>query len=543
MTLKQRLTLLVSTASIGLIIVAILGLVQMSRVYKAANYANENTVPSILTLDTAFRAMADMRSQAWQHFLVKDISQKDEVEKKVQANDEIISKSLKAYEALVTNDKDKELLANDKKTISDYMVFRSKAFALSRDGKTDEAAAYFFANGAVAKAMWEAFQMHANFNADLGAAAAQEAIRIQRSAVASAVVLSLVVLGLLIFLGVFVTRSVLKQLGGEPDYATEVVKRVAAGDLTVDVQLQQGDTTSMLYDMREMCIRLLDTMKGIRASSDSLASASEEISASAQSLSQTATEQAANVEETSAAVEEITATVAQNAQNAKVTDDIASQAANHAREGGDAVKETAAAMKRIAEKISIIDDIAYQTNLLALNAAIEAARAGEHGKGFAVVAAEVRKLAERSQVAAQEIGEVATSSVMLAERAGTLLSELVPSISKTADLVQEISSASREQTTGLNQINTSVTQLSQATQSTASSSEELTATSEEMSSQAMKLQEAIRFFNTGNNQEMAYSAATTKKRPLHRAANGKPMASGIPLNKHEDMDESSFARF
>ena len=113
MTLKQRLTLLVSTASIGLIIVAILGLVQMSRVYKAANYANENTVPSILTLDTAFRAMADMRSQAWQHFLVKDISQKDEVEKKVQANDEIISKSLKAYEDLVTNDKDKELLAND----------------------------------------------------------------------------------------------------------------------------------------------------------------------------------------------------------------------------------------------------------------------------------------------------------------------------------------------------------------------------------------------------------------------------------------------
>jgi len=543
MTLKQRLTLLVSTASIGLIIVAILGLVQMSHVYTAANYANVNTVPSMLVLDSAFKPLANMRAQIWQSFSSSDPAKKAELQQKAIDNGKKVDEALSRYEKRISDEKDKTLWLADKKAVADFIVLRDKGFAMSHEGKDAEAVAMILANQQVAGAAWEAFVSHSDYNAELGRKASDEASQVQHAALVACVALSLVVLGLLIFLGVFVTRSVLKQLGGEPDYATEVVKRVAAGDLTVDVQLQQGDTTSMLYDMREMCIRLLDTMKGIRASSDSLASASEEISASAQSLSQTATEQAANVEETSAAVEEITATVAQNAQNAKVTDDIASQAANHAREGGDAVKETAAAMKRIAEKISIIDDIAYQTNLLALNAAIEAARAGEHGKGFAVVAAEVRKLAERSQVAAQEIGEVATSSVMLAERAGTLLSELVPSISKTADLVQEISSASREQTTGLNQINTSVTQLSQATQSTASSSEELTATSEEMSSQAMKLQEAIRFFNTGNNQEMAYSAATTKKRPLHRAANGKPMASGIPLNKHEDMDESSFARF
>ncbi|WP_428240289.1 HAMP domain-containing methyl-accepting chemotaxis protein [Gynuella sp.] len=299
--------------------------------------------------------------------------------------------------------------------------------------------------------------------------------------------------------GLWIGISVMRQIGGEPGYAAEMVSKIAEGNLSTQIQLRRGDNTSLLAAMKVMVDKLSDIISEVRSAASNLSSASEEVSATAQSMSQGNSEQAASVEETSASVEQMSASINQNTENAKVTDGIASKASREADEGGEAVRQTVLAMKAIAEKISIIDDIAYQTNLLALNAAIEAARAGDHGKGFAVVAAEVRKLAERSQVAAQEISEVAGSSVDLAEKAGSLLDEIVPSIRKTSDLVQEISAGSEEQASGVSQIANAMEQLNKVTQQSASASEELAATAEELSGQAEQLQELMEYFNLAQN--------------------------------------------
>jgi len=275
----------------------------------------------------------------------------------------------------------------------------------------------------------------------------------------------------------------------------QALETLAAGDLSMRINnTYQGAFEQLKTTYNVTANKLSETIAQVTAIANQVVAAAEQVSSTAQSLSQGASEQASSVEETSASMEEMSASISQNNENAKVTGDIAAKTARETEEGGRAVKETVSAMKQIAKKIAIIDDIAYQTNLLALNAAIEAGRAGEHGKGFAVVAAEVRKLAERSQVAAEEISQLAAGSVGLAEKAGILLGAIVPSIQKTADLVQEISAASSEQNSGVGQINGAINQISHSVQQNAAAAEQLASTSEEVNAQAMELQTQMAFF-------------------------------------------------
>jgi len=337
---------------------------------------------------------------------------------------------------------------------------------------------------------------------------------------------------------------------------TDSAKNIANGNLMIEIK-PRSDVDDLMKSLAAMLHKLTEVVGDVKMAADNVASGSLQLSSGAQDLSQGATEQAASAEEVSSSIEEMSSNIQQNADNAQQTEKIAIKSAGDAKAGGKAVNETVQAMKDIAGKINIIEEIARQTNLLALNAAIEAARAGEHGKGFAVVASEVRKLAERSQTAAGEITRLATSSVEIAEKAGSMLDQILPDIQKTAELVQEISTASNEQNAGADQINSAIQQLDQVIQRTASAAEEMAATSEELSSQAEQLQTSVSFFRIGETNQPAVRRSVTlaEKKPrvlqqkeadavFGRGKSKNDMKKGVHLNMGKtDNEDDEFEKY
>ena len=350
------------------------------------------------------------------------------------------------------------------------------------------------------------------------------------------VALGVTVIGVLMAggLSVVVVRKLLAQLGGEPEYASDVARAVAAGNLAMTVEVKHSDQSSLLYALKQMQAQLAELVGRIKTSSATIATAADESAEGNASLSARTEQQAGSLEETASAMEELTSTVKQNAENAHLANKLAGSASEVALKGGDAVARVVETMgeindsaRKIVDIIGVIDGIAFQTNILALNAAVEAARAGEQGRGFAVVASEVRNLAQRSAGAAREIKALIDHSVgkvdagsKLVDQAGTTMAEVVGSVGKVREIIGEIATASQEQTSGIEQILQALTLLDEGTQQNAALVEEAAASSENLRHQASDLAQIINRFTlaapetSGNPRVLRETVASPQRRVL-----------------------------
>jgi methyl-accepting chemotaxis protein len=483
---------LVSLIGVGVGVFGMVGMTRMA-VADAALYSNDTlALQSVQRMTEGFwrmrltlRAAIDANDDAG---IEKSLSE-------VEAFRATIAKELATITAIFTKAEGKALIATFLEKREAYVAQLDLATADIRANRDAEALAIMRGAGNEAAL---AYQNALGAIVDYNISHASQTARDNSALAAFCKTLMLSVLSLAfmasILVGILLSRSITLPLGS----AVELANALAEGDLRREVEAghrkRSDEIGTLASALDAMMANLRKIVIGVRDSAGYVSSGSEQISVTAQRISQGATEQAASAEEVSASVEELGATIKQNADNAMAAESMARKSSADAATGGGSVGDTVEAMRIIAGKVTIIEEIARQTNLLALNAAIEAARAGEAGKGFAVVASEVRKLAERSQVASKEISELSRRSVGVAEGAGALIKAVVPDIRRTAEVVQEISSASREQSAGVDQITTAVMQLDAVIQQNAAASEELASMSEELNGQAEQLAAALTFF-------------------------------------------------